>query len=181
MLSDTKRKKYTHYFNILDHDQDGMLEREDFVTVARVAAALRGIEAESPDYVALEAAVLLTWIHTQEFADTDGNGKVTLDEWLQTLEATGTNEEKFATYATPWAIGFFDLIDADGDGVIGRPEYRAMLQCFRSDGMDSDSAFERLDSNKDGAISKEEAMQLVREFLMSDDPNAAGNWLFGPF
>jgi Ca2+-binding EF-hand superfamily protein len=181
VLSDLKRRKFTNYFKLLDHDHDGALEREDFESIARSAAVLRGIAIDSPAFEAMETVIMLTWAHTQEFTDSDRDGKVTVEEWLQTLEATIASEEQYAVYVTPFAVGLFDLLDADSDGAVGAREYRAFLECFGSSGDGAEENFKRLDTNGDGALTKDEALQLVREFHMSDNPNDAGNWLFGPF
>jgi Ca2+-binding EF-hand superfamily protein len=181
VLSDVKQRKFKHYFSLLDRDKDGLLEHEDFVAIARTAAALRGSAPGTPASAALESVIMRTWAHTQEFADINWDGRVSLDEWYRTLEATITSEEKYAYYVTPFAVGLFELLDADGAGVVGLTEYRAFLSCFGSDATSADAAFARLDTNGDGAVSKDEALHLVREFHTSDDPNAPGNVLFGPY
>jgi Ca2+-binding EF-hand superfamily protein len=42
-------------------------------------------------------------------------------------------------------------------------------------------AFRRLDLDRDGYLSREEIFQNMKEYYFTDDPNAPGNWFFGPF
>ena len=43
------------------------------------------------------------------------------------------------------------------------------------------SVFVELDANSDGVISREELLEISRQFYRSDDPASPGNLLFGPF
>ena len=43
----------------------------------------------------------------------------------------------------------------------------------------AETAFEHLDLDGDGFLSREEFVQLIDEFYTSDDPDAAGTWLYG--
>ena len=80
-----------------------------------------------------------------------------------------------------WGDGFFRLIDADGDGVIGPQEYRDLMASVFVDAASADQAFARLDTNGDGVISHDEFTQLYRDFFTSDDPDAPGSRFWGPF
>jgi len=44
----------------------------------------------------------------------------------------------------------------------------------------ADEAFERLDLDGDGVISKDEFARLYLEFFTSEDPEAPGSWFWGP-
>jgi Ca2+-binding EF-hand superfamily protein len=82
---------------------------------------------------------------------------------------------------TAWADAFFHLLDADGDGVIGRHEYRNLMLSVSIEGAVADESFRRLDLDGDGQLSRSEFTQLYLEFFSSDDPEAPGSCFWGPF
>jgi len=75
----------------------------------------------------------------------------------------------------------FDVFDPDGDGTISAQEYRGLATIFNIDPTQADEIFLRLDLSGDGSISREEFTQLWIDFWYSEDKNAAGNWMFGPY
>ena len=42
-------------------------------------------------------------------------------------------------------------------------------------------AFQKLDDEDKGYLTRQEFLEAVTEFHLSDDPDARGNWLFGPY
>lgn len=46
---------------------------------------------------------------------------------------------------------------------------------------DAHSSFRRLDLNRDGHLTQQEVTSYVRQFHFSNDPEAAGNYFYGPF
>ena len=181
MPGELPRKKFTHYFSILDRDGDGMLERSDFESIVGAVASARGLQEGSAEYGRLRDAVMDTWSHIEEFADPNGDGRATLDEWIQTLDDTINNEDKYERYVTPFATGVFEMLDTDNDDEVGPDEYRQFFSIFGVSTDASDEAFRRLDTNGDGRLTKSELLERVREFHTADDPNAPGNYLFGSF
>jgi Ca2+-binding EF-hand superfamily protein len=181
MLSELRRRKFTNYFSILDRSGQGMLGKDDLERIVKGVTAVRGLEPGSDEYAAMEAAIMATWTHLMEHADRDRDNGVSLDEWLQTLEDTAADEEKYATYVTPFASGVIALLDLDDDGVVGLAEYQKFFEIFGVSAESAEDSFARLDVKGDGRVTTEEALERVREFHCSDDPNAPGNWLFGPY
>lgn len=175
MLGPVRRRKTTALFNLFDYDGDGFWEREDFdIFVERLADA-RGLAPDTPALRSLAGAYLQVW-HALAAADADGDGKVTLDEALAYQEANFTPEA---------VIGFarvtFPVLDADGDGVIGKDEYGQYLAASRIDPSVAGDAFARLDTDGDGRLTSHEWEQLYLDYFLSEDPDAPGSGLFGPF
>jgi Ca2+-binding EF-hand superfamily protein len=181
MLSDLRRRKFTNYFSILDRSGNGKLGEADLARIVEGVTAVRGVELGSEEYAAMEAAIMATWTHLMEHADQTRDGSISLDEWLATLEDTAADEEKYATYVTPFAGGVIALLDLDGDGIVGLGEYQKFFQIFGISQAGAEEAFYHLDVRGDGRVTIDEALERVREFHCSDDPDAPGNWLFGPF
>ena len=181
MLSQVQQRKFDAYFKLLDFDKDGYLERRDFEEIADNFASRAGLPKESGEYKQIQGAWLASWEHVKEVCGTDHDGRITSDEWTKTLERTVSDEERYNQYVTPVAEGLFQLLDTNGDGHVGRDEYRQFISSMRGEEGDADSAFEKLDSNRDGQLSKDEVLAAVRDYHASSDPEAPGNWLFGPF
>jgi Ca2+-binding EF-hand superfamily protein len=73
----------------------------------------------------------------------------------------------------------FDAMDTDDDGSVSLQEYREYLQVCGIDTAVSADFFEYADLDRDGRITRAEMAHAVEEFLLSENPYAAGNHLFG--
>jgi hypothetical protein len=72
-------------------------------------------------------------------------------------------------------------MDTDGDGRITRTEYLRMAgSAFRMSEANSISAFEHLDLDGNGSLSRQELHVANEQFFRSPDAQCHGNWLFGP-
>ncbi len=184
MLSELLRKKYTHLFNILDADGNGVLEKEDNVAYAKRGAEIRGLGEDSPAYQTALEYSNARWEKLQAVADKNADGVVSLDEYLHFVETDlqrAKEKGELSTIKEEWA-GVFDMLDIDGSGEITLEEYRIGMQMIGVEkSIDIEENFKRLDIDGDGVVSRAEAMQRIAEFYFGDDPDAPGNYLFGPF
>lgn len=181
MLSELVTTKLTRYFNVLDADKNGYIQEADFAAIARNLAEARGWAPGTPGYAAVEAGVMLIWRNSAAFADRNHDGQVTLEEWLAHEDYYLATPERWEEYGVLVTKGIFDVIDDDGDGSISPVEWRNFYQSFRIDPDAAADSFRRMDLDGDGSISRDEMVQHVTDFHFSDDPNAPGNWLFGPW
>lgn len=183
MLSDHQRRMRTKVFDLLDFDKDGFLEQSDFELIARNIADIRGWQGGSSEYGDIMAKYAAIWTVLYAPRDQNGDGKVSLDEYLA-VAATDVGEveeiqEHRGGIVAETARSLFDILDLDSNGVIGLEEYRTILKVFGIDEDVADEVFPRLDLNGDGHISRTEFAQLVQEYFAGDDRQAPGNWLFG--
>jgi hypothetical protein len=65
--------------------------------------------------------------------------------------------------------------------VVGLDDYSGWLTAWlgRDAGDRAKEAFQRLDLDGDGYISAEEMRSIIAQYILSNDSNAPGNWLFG--
>ncbi|CAL9314735.1 EF-hand domain-containing protein [Streptomyces sp. SudanB182_2057] len=91
----------------VDADQDGTVSAREFVT------AYRRPEFLERTAIPFEVAVL-------EMSDEDGDGRVSVAEWLAWQQAKGQPVHE--------ALAEFSEIDADGDGYLARSEYVLHLE-----------------------------------------------------
>jgi Ca2+-binding EF-hand superfamily protein len=76
----------------------------------------------------------------------------------------------------------FEAFDGNGDGFFSREDFRDFFTGYGiQDHAIADEAFQKLDKAGQAKISKDEALERVKEFYFSNDPAAPGNWLFGRY
>ena len=181
MLSDLQVKKLTRYFQVYDIDDDGMISSPDFERVIENVRILRGASEHSPDGNGLREAYMAFWAALSDSADTDGDGGVDLDEWLACWQITLEDDARYEAEVEAITNHLFTVFDTDEDEQIGPDEFVNFYGVFGLGSNLARSVFVELDANSDGIISREELLEIGRQFYRSDDPGSAGNMLFGPF
>jgi Ca2+-binding EF-hand superfamily protein len=181
MLTDLQVRKLTRRFSVSDVDHDGVLTQADFERFVRNYTAVRGWAPGSTEYLMVENNILSWWRSIMQLADPSKDGQVTLQEWLdyhdRLLAMPGGFMESIGRTLEP-NIRAFDL---DGDGAWNADDYRAFLQVLEIRDADPVAGFQQLDTNGDGLLANDEVMQRLGEFYTSDDPQAPGNVLIGPY
>lgn len=180
-MTELQKAKQVHYFNVLDYNGDGILEKQDFINVADRLAELRGYEEGSSRHTAVRQEILRMWTNARALSGKEGKAKITLEDWLAHEEKVIDSNVLIHSYVQGIARAIFDILDADNDGVISEDEYLKFFRSFRGDVEDAEVAFEKLDHEEKGHLTRKEFLEAVTEFHLSDDPDARGNWLFGPY
>src|SRR5687768_9888919 len=119
MLSPVVQRKTAVLFKMFDGNGDGFWDESDFEQFFERIARSRGSEPGSPEMQELSQVFMQIWDGLKA-ADTDGDGRVSLEEALEYQEQNITPEA-----ARSYAQVVFPMLDADGDGEIGLEEYRA--------------------------------------------------------
>lgn len=179
-LSELQRKKMTRWFEVLDVNHDGFLEESDFTRRADVFADLRGWAEDSTPYREHLDFTREDWRSLRAFADRDGDGRVTCAEFLAFAEDLLSDLQAVEAYAYTDALLVFKGMDADDDGKITSAEYGEYLRVYDLDSSLAADFFRRVDLDRDGYITGWELVEAMRDFLLSDEPEDAGNYLYGP-
>ena len=181
MLTDFQKRKLKRYFQFYDADQNGYIERDDYMMFAKRLARARGWAEGSAGYEMLMARFLTDWDLLRSFADADSDERITLDEWYEYHNYIYIIDSKYRAGENDIIGTIFEMLDGNSDGYITEDEFRTFYSIF---GMDMDLAsetFHKLDENRDGVLTRKEIAKLYQQFALSDDPTVMGNWLFGPF
>lgn len=179
-LTSFRRRKFARMFDAMDADGDGFVERSDFTRRVEALARLRGWDTDSPERMRSLRFALDEWQNLRESADADDDARIARDEYLRYAEIFLDDRDAVRAWARGDAQLMFDAMDADGDGRITVEEYRTYLEICGLDASAADAFFLHADLNEDGRITRAEMAHAVEEYLVSDDPAAGGNYLFGP-
>lgn len=181
MLTHLQRRKLTRYFRVYDVDDDGRLAMADFERIIENVRIIHGISSGSTAYCALRDAYTIRWDALRGVADSNADDGVDLEEWLGYWSELLDSEERYDEEVTAVTNRIFDMFDTDQDGTLGADEFCDFFGVFGLKAALARRVFAEIDLDGGGAISRERLRKLTDEFYSSDDPNAPGNNLFGPY
>jgi hypothetical protein len=182
MLSDLQKKKLHRLFAVLDSDHNGQLERSDYTTIVSNLAQFHDWKSGSPEYSAVETLYMTIWGNLKALADANNDGQVSPDEFMEFHAQMLSTPEMYDQITVGTVDLLFEAFDSNRDQQLSAEDFRNFFEAYgiREQGA-SDEAYPKLDVGGKGGISKAQALERVKEFYFSDDPNAAGNWLFGRY
>jgi Ca2+-binding EF-hand superfamily protein len=180
MLSEFQKRKLTVLFHHQDMDHDGFVGKADYEQFVKRFCEIQNYSPGSPQYEAMYTQTMAAWEHVRQVADKDKDGRVSLEEFLESYDVTLSDENLFNQLVTEYAKSLLALWDRDGDERLSGVEYVALLECYGVGEEAAREAFRHLDRDGNGYLSIEELMQNLKEFY-GDDPDAPGNWITGPY
>jgi Ca2+-binding EF-hand superfamily protein len=182
MLTDFQKRKLTAQFRLNDLSGNGYMERADFERYAvRICQSL-GLAPGTPQYQQVLNETVQSWDNEQlKVFDADGDGRLSLEEHIASYDVSLNDPEMFQVLTMQYTQNIFGLWDQDRDGKLSIDEYVKLLWCYGGQDETARVAFRKLDRNGDGYLDVDEIVKAVEEFYLSDDPDAPGNWLLGPF
>jgi Ca2+-binding EF-hand superfamily protein len=179
MLSEVQKRKIHHLFNVLDIDRNGFLQPDDFVNVGKkIIDQLKLKDERKIKLILLKShrlfVQLLTDLNNPEL-------RLTLWDWIDFFRAQIESEiaGPLNYYIQRTSRHIFDLFDKDGDRKISWEEYSNMLTIYNIAHDNAEEGFRQLDTDKDNYISSEEMIDGLKNFFLSDNPEAQGNLIFG--
>lgn len=185
-LSVVQKDKLLHMFELIDVDGNGVLEYADFRLVVDTMADDRGWSPTHRRRLGLVRANQRLWNMMARHLDADGDGEITLAEWLSFhMKAFGDDPElqgkdmELSSALNSTAKFFCDMLDSDGDGKVSEIDYIMFCGAYNIDSDEAKESFRLFDTNKDGILQQNEVFALVKEFYLSDDEDAPGNIFFG--
>jgi Ca2+-binding EF-hand superfamily protein len=179
MANDTLQRKLHSMFRMLDLDSDGYLDRKDAERLAGNFRREFGWSETSDEYRRVLDKHVAVYDSLREFADTNRDGKITIEEWTAHWHNVRRDPALFNQLLAGLAQDLFDAIDGDRDGKITVKEYKLMFRLHDQDDALAVEAFDKLDQSGSGKISKVEYVERLREFYTSEQADAPGNWLLG--
>jgi hypothetical protein len=156
-----------------------VISREDFEEYAERIARTRGWGPTSPQATDLSQRFLTSGRGSKRIGARHGKRDVTVQEWLHYRDRILDTPALYDQMMEPIGRMVFTMLDEGGDGSVTADEYTEIYQSGSVDRGGATEAFRRLDLDHDGRLTVDEVMTLADQFFRSDDPQDAGNVLFG--
>lgn len=183
MLTELQKRKLMKLFCMYDACNLGVLKISDFEQLAQRLAELRGWKPGTEAYEKITSQFLFRWnrIRTEikQTLHTRNDGQVNLEEWLTYYDMVINSQERKEELMT-LAEAVFNVVDVDESGHLDQAEWTELFRVYNIPVIYVEETFARIDCDGDGVLSKEEVLSMIQEFYYSGEPDAAGNYLFGP-
>ncbi|MEU1282298.1 EF-hand domain-containing protein [Streptomyces sp. NPDC005805] len=161
-------------FNLLDANDNGVLDAGDFTLMAsRVVRAAPAADEAAKD--ALRAAFRRYWTTLVDELDADGDGRVTFDEY----SACVLSPERFTATVTEFAEALAALGDPDGDGLIERPAFLALMTAIGFERPNIEALFDAFGPDAEDRIAVAVWVEGIKDYYAPDKAGIAGDHLVG--
>lgn len=180
MAIDLLNHKLDRAFDHIDAAGREVVDREDLLGLG--ARILVGF-GESPTSLAgnrLVGGLGGIWASLSDALGRDGDCRLTREEFRTAMTKAFVAGDAYEPVFHPAVVAVAEICDGDGDGLVGAREFRTLLSAYGTAYDDMDAAFDRLDHTGRGVLTVAELMAAARQYYTGTDPDAAGNWLFGP-
>jgi hypothetical protein len=114
-------------------------------------------------------------------SDTNGDGKVTLEEYLADRERIASVKDVYEARTIKLVTFLMSFLDLDGDSKFNYDDVTRFAKAYGFFQEDGEKYFKNMDSDRDGYITTDQLYKIVDQYFHSNDPEAPGNWLFGSF
>ncbi|MCX5206345.1 EF-hand domain-containing protein [Streptomyces sp. NBC_00237] len=179
MTSDVIGLKYDRLFDMLDVDVNGVLEEQDFITLARSIARATGVGDGSAKGSLLVRERQRCWALLLAHADANGDGQISRDEFHRAMSGAFGDPTLLEQNLRDGLHAEFAAIDADDDGVATVEQMTAFLVAWGLEHEVARASASGLDLNGDGHITREEYVAGWSDFLLEEDVEGAGSTLLG--
>ncbi|MEU7583475.1 EF-hand domain-containing protein [Streptomyces sp. NPDC041068] len=180
MTEDVKAQKFSTLFRWFDQNGDDRLTHDDVREMTELFTGLAR-EDDKENAAAMRNAFETWWQLLLDHGDSDGNGRISRQEFIAVMKANVTDPRHFEEAVLAIVDGLMRALDTNQDGVLSQSEYVRMYDALGIPPVHSEEAFRLLDRDGDGSLSHAEFRAAITEFYLSADPKAPGNWLLGPF
>jgi len=183
-LSGFQTKKILNLFeNLYDTNKDGVIEKIDFDECLEKIRTLHHWQNNDAAYKEAQTTLGKIWEGLRERADVNKDGRITKEEWTKMWESCikdVANGKGFPAWQQEYMEFMFYANDTSGDNMIDRGEYSAVYQLLGFSNDDVNACFDKISEGcKDQMLSKTDFEALWKEYFISEDENAKGNFLFG--
>ncbi|KIZ14743.1 EF-hand domain-containing protein [Streptomyces natalensis] len=176
-------RKLDRVYAMLAADREGGIVESEVLSLADNLGAAFGLPTDAPKVSRLRSALAELWQADVRHMDTDGNGLVDREEFIVGMRRSAAHDqESYLRRLGAMVDAWMSICDADDNGVIDQQEFTTMYaRTLGASPADLAVAFAKLDLDGNGTLDSQEIRKATEEYYTSEDPEAPGNWLFGPF
>ena len=182
MMDPMISSKLTYLFHMMDVSQNELLDIKDFEMVAeQVTVGLGNTKLEKRKKAAVFRRSRDFFNRIQKAMNLTKDS-IGLQDWLGYFEnhVIGADQKQSLNEVVRYLLSFFfGVFDDNRDGYFSITEYEKIFETFGISKSQSKAAFDKMDLNQDGILSRYELLMAVEMFLTSTDPTEAGNKIFG--
>ncbi|CAF4877670.1 unnamed protein product [Pieris macdunnoughi] len=176
MVSDVRRKKLLFAFKkFFDADESGAVTKEDFEKTLEKLVRLQGWKETDVIFSVAKEIMNQIWDGFKA-ADVDSDGQVSTDEWIKMWDLQ--DKDTLPEWNNLFCKVCFHIQDKTGDGAIDEEEFVKVHEIFGGPKEDAVDAFKKMAGDK-SSLNFDEFSKLFKEFFLSDDADAPGNYIFG--
>lgn len=176
MVSDVRKKKLLFAFKkFFDVDESGAVEKKDFEKCVNKLIAVQGWNETDVIFNVAKDIMNQIWDGFKA-ADVDEDGKVSTEEWIKMWDIQG--KDTLPEWNNLFCKVLFHIQDKSGDGAVDEEEFVKVHEIFGEPKQNAVEAFEKMAQGKT-SLSWDEFSELFKDFFLSDDADAPGNYIFG--
>ncbi|MGW5055177.1 EF-hand domain-containing protein [Actinokineospora sp. NPDC004072] len=153
-------------FELWDSNGDGAIDKSDYENEAKRILKAFGEQESSIKGRALLSAYREMWDKLVDRADVSRDGAVSFDEFQNVgeQELIQGGNAGFDRSLRPTIEAIANICDTDGDGRISPPEFKRWMKAMNVDEQAADTAFKKIDTDRDGALTVEEIVAALRDY-----------------
>ncbi|MFI0895071.1 EF-hand domain-containing protein [Streptomyces sp. NPDC020983] len=159
-------------FSLLDANGNGVLEADDFSLMSDrvVAAAPRAGTAAQER---MHAAFARYWTTLLKELDTDRDGRIDFEEYHSCV----LSPARFAPTVAEFAEALAELGDPDGDGLVERPAFMALMTAIGFRRSNIDALFDAFSPTPDDRIGVRTWAEGIKDYYAPDKAGIPGDHL----
>ena len=180
MATPFQKQKLIYFFHILDLNNNGSVQLDDFLEMVEKVCKMMGYEAGSKEEKRITNKAIRFFNALVRDIEPLDPRQISEEEWVAFFdEEVQQREDMLVEYKEIVFNFMFDFFDHNHDGYISRKEYEDFYQIFGIDKRALDEAFPKLISGNENKLHRYDLMDAVEDFFTSDSKEVAGNWVFG--
>jgi Ca2+-binding EF-hand superfamily protein len=161
-------------FELLDANSNGHIEADDFTLMGKrvIDAAPDSGEAAKNAFV---EAFRQYWVTLSAELDTDHDGKITFEEYSVRVLSPERFDDTIAEFARTLAA----LGDPDGDGLVERPTFVALMTAIGFEPVNIDALFDAFGPTEADRVPVATWVEGIKDYYAPDKAGIPGDRLVG--